>query len=235
MAPMSASCSDCAVRDRALCAVLSPQEIKSLGQLSRRRHLKAGSTLVWEGDDNAICGNLISGVLRVETSTVGGQAQTVALLYPADFVGRPYASDAGQTITALTDAELCLFTRPSFELALATFAGLENQLLRRTLQSLDDSRAAQLRLGRKGASARVADFLLDTAKRMAGGDCRAAAIIHRFDLPLTRGEIADVLGLTIETVSRQFTKLAKGGLIELEGRRGVVVRDPGRLAQLAEG
>lgn len=232
---MTASCSDCAVRDRALCAVLSRDQVDALGRLSRRRHLAAGSTLLWEGDDNAICGNLISGVLRVESSTSGGQAQTVALLYPADFVGRPYASDANQTITALTDAELCIFSRPTFEQALASFAGLESQLLRRTLQSLDESHAAQLRLGRKSAPARVADFLLETAKRMAGGDCRAAAIIHRFELPMTRGEIADVLGLTIETVSRQFTKLAKDGLIELDGRRGVIVCDPARLAQLAEG
>ena len=232
---MSASCSDCAVRDRALCSALSADEVDALGRLSRRRHLAAGSTLVWEGDDNAICGNLTSGVLRVDSSTAEGQTQTVAILYPADFVGRPYATDVGQTITALTDAEMCIFTRPAFEQALASFAGLENQLLRRTLQSLDDSRAAQLRLGRKSAPARVADFLLDTAKRMAAGDCRAAGIIHRFDLPLTRGEIADVLGLTIETVSRQFTKLASAGLIELDGRRGMIIRDPARLARAAEG
>jgi CRP/FNR family transcriptional regulator len=127
-----------------------------------------------------------------------------------------------------------VFTRPNFERALGDFAKLERQLLRRTLGSLDESRRWMLRLGRRSAEARVAGFLLDVSRRMAPEGFGPEALPRRrFDLPLTRGEIGDVLGLTIETVSRQFTRLAREGLISLEGRRGVVLLDVAALRDVS--
>ena len=76
-------------------------------------------------------------------------------------------------------------------------------------------------------------------RRLAISDCqRGDASVVRpsraFDLPLSRGEIADLLGLTIETVSRQMTRLRAAGIIDLPGGRAIVVRDPAGLAAAAE-
>lgn len=224
---MSRTCEDCAVRDRAVCAPLSEAELEAFARLGRRRRLARGESLIFEGDDNVVCANVLDGVLRVNATTPTGREQTVALLYPADFLGRPYAKSSAHSVTALTDVEVCVFPRALFERAIGDCSPLENQLLRRTFDDLDRSRRWMLLLGKKGAGAKVASLLLDMGERLApeGG---------AFDLPLTRGEMADVLGLTIETVSRQLTRMGRDGLIALHGRRGIELRDVPELAERAE-
>lgn len=224
---MQGGCEHCAVRDRAVCAPLDDAERAALSRLGRRRRLKRGESVVFEGDDNAVCANVLGGVLRVNATTPAGREQTVALLYPSDFLGRPYARSAAHSVTALTDVELCVFPRTLFERVIGECSPLENQLLRRTLDDLDRSRHWMMLLGRKSAGAKVASLLIDMAGRLApdGG---------AFDLPLTRGEMADVLGLNIETVSRQLTRLASDGIITLRGRRGIALLDPRALDQRAE-
>jgi CRP/FNR family transcriptional regulator len=223
------------VRDQALCGSLSDEELSTLNTLGRLRSLARGQTLVWAGEEAMICANLLSGVLKLSAATADGREQIVGLLYPADFVGRPFAKAAEHTVTALTDAELCVFPRKTFEAALESHVRMERLLLRRTLTALGDARSRMLMLGRKSAEEKVASFLLDMAGHLAGtgqkGDHPGEIT---FDLPLTRAQIADVLGLTIETVSRQMTKLKRAGLIGLPSGRLVTIRDRSALENLAE-
>jgi CRP/FNR family transcriptional regulator len=115
---------------------------------------------------------------------------------------------------------------------------MEQLLLARTLADLEQARGWLTRVARASAAARVASFLGDMAQRLAVSDCRRDAGVvvgAQFDLPLRRGEIADLLGLTIETVSRQMTRLRAAGVIDLPGGRGIIVRDPAALADAAQG
>lgn len=222
------TCSDCAVRDRALCASLDDKELGALNALGQKRHLERGQTLQWAGEESLVCANLLSGVLKLSANTPDGREQVVGLLYPADFVGRPWAELADFTVTALGDAELCVFPRGPFERVLEDHARMERLLLQRTLAALDEARARMLTLARLSAREKVAGLLIDLADRAQG--CRATAFGPvTFDLPLTRGEMAEVLGLTIETVSRQLTKLKTEGAINLMGARGITIRDRGML------
>lgn len=217
-------CSDCAVRDRALCGSLEDHELRALNTLGRRRRLSRGDTLIWAGDESMICGNLLSGVMKLSVSTMDGREQTVGLLYPADFVGRPYADQADFTVTALGDVELCVFPRKAFEQVLEDHARMERLLLQRTFEALDEARGRMLALARLSAAEKVAGFLLDMADRSGG--CRATAFGPvTFDLPLTRGEMAEALGLTTETVSRQLTRLKARKAIALHGARGITIRE----------
>lgn len=112
---------------------------------------------------------------------------------------------------------------------------MERLLLERTFAALEDARARMLTLARRSASERVAGFLLDMADRAATTGCSAVqGGPFTFDLPLTRGEIAELLGLTIETVSRQLTQLKTDGLIALPSSRAVTIRDRQGLAARAE-
>jgi len=211
-------CADCAVRDQALCSSLTDLELTALNTLGRRRKITRGQTLIWAGDDSIICANLLSGVLKLVAAMPDGREQIVGLLYPADFVGQPYAGQADFTITALTDAELCIFPRDAFERVLEDHARMERLLLQRTLAALAVARTRILSLARKSAQEKIAGFLLDMALRASATGCRATpGGPITFDLPLTRGQIADVLGLTIETVSRQMTRLKAAGVIALPG------------------
>lgn len=229
------NCAECAVRDQALCGSLNDRELTALNTLGQRQAVAKGETVIWAGDESIVCGNLLSGVLKLSASTVNGREQIVGLLYPADFVGRPYAAEADFTVTALTDAELCVFPRKTFEQVLEDHARMERLLLQRTFAALDEARGRMLMLARKSAEERIAGFLLDMAERMSAKGCRALpGGPVTFDLPLSRGQIADVLGLTIETVSRQMTKLRSAGIIALPGGRAITISRRDALEACAE-
>lgn len=227
-------CAVCAVRDRALCGSLDDRELLALNAIGQRRRVARGQTIAWAGDEAVICGNLLTGVLKLVAATVDGREQTVGLLYPADFFGQPYAGDVDFTLAALTEAELCVFPRAAFERVLEDHQRMERLLLQRTFESLNEARGRMLVLARKSAGEKLAGFLLDMAARGASG-CRASRDGPvTFDLPLTRGEIADVLGMTIETVSRQLTRMKQSGVIGLPGGRAITISDREALAARAE-
>jgi CRP/FNR family transcriptional regulator len=169
--------------------------------------------------------------LKLCASTSDGREQTVGLLYPADFVGQLYADRSSFTVTALTDAELCVFPRSLFEGVLHDHVRMERLMLQRTLSALEDARGRMLSLARRSAEERVAGFLIDMADRVGNAGCRAIDTGPvTFDLPLTRGEIADLLGLTIETVSRQLTRLKVANIIAAPSLRAITIRDRAALA-----
>ncbi len=232
---MTVVCSDCSVRDSALCSALSDEELSRLNAIGRRQRLARGETLQFAGDDSLVFANVIDGVLKLSASTADGREQIVGLLYPADFLGRLFAVRVDYDCTALTDAELCVFPRRGFEAALSDFRTLERSLLERTMAELDRTRDWMLLLGRKSAEEKVASFLLQMTGRLTPEGCAGRGSgPQTYVLPLTRGQIADVLGLTIETVSRQMTKLKGQGVIALPDTRSVTVLKPRALEALAE-
>ncbi|MEA3390945.1 Crp/Fnr family transcriptional regulator [Sphingobium sp. CCH11-B1] len=224
----SRSCAACVVRDQAICADLKDSDRDALSLLGRRVTLRAGQTVMWEGDDSMIVANVIEGTLKLATSTGDGREQIVGVVYASDFIGRPFGVRTPHSVTALTDARLCLFPRGSFDGFAMRHGELQHRLLQRTLDDLDRTRAWMLLLARKTAREKVATFLLDMGRRLrADGDDVIA-------LPLSRQQIADVLGITIETVSRQMTELKREAVIDLIGRRGVRLLNKPALQAMAE-
>lgn len=215
-------CEACAIRNRAICADLDEREIGLLNGIGRRRKLAAGEQLMWEGDEAVLVANVIEGVLKLSTQTVDGKEQILGLVYPSDFLGRPFGETTPYGVEALSDAHICVFERKDFERFAREHPRLEHKLLERTLSELDRTRRWMLLLGRMSAEQKVASFLLEMADRMG---VRGADHVKAVTLPLSRQQIADVLGLTIETVSRQLSKLRSAGLIDLVSRREVLIKD----------
>ena len=228
------ACDTCVVRNRAICAALDQDEIEALNAIGRRRNLTPGEALMWEGEDSVLVANVIEGVLKLSTGTEDGREQIVGVVYPSDFIGRPFGSTTGHGVSALTDARVCVFSRKDFDAFAREHPALEHKLLQRTLGELDRTRRWMLLLGRKSASEKVASFLMETAERLSNATCETQDnhTVTRFVLPFSRQQIADVLGLTIETVSRQFTRLKADGIIDLPSRREVIIID--RESLLAE-
>jgi CRP/FNR family transcriptional regulator len=122
-----------------------------------------------------------------------------------------------------------VFSRRDFDAFAREHPKLEHKLLERTLGELDRTRRWMLLLGRKSASEKLASFLLELADRMTPATCEISFEEEpqqtHIELPFSRQQIADVLGLTIETVSRQFTRLKNEGIVDLPSRREVVILD----------
>ena len=223
-------CNACAIRNRAICADLDDSEIGLLNGIGRRRQLEAGEQLMWEGDEAVLVANVIDGVLKLASHSADGGEQILGLAYPSDFLGRPFGETAPYGVEALTEAQICVFERKDFDRFARDHPRLEHKLLERTLTELDRSRRWMMLLGRMNAGQKVASFLLELSDRLGKAGAGGETFVT---LPLSRQQMADVLGLTIETVSRQLSRLRSAGLIDTPSRREIVLRDRRELEELA--
>lgn len=226
-------CSTCIVRNRAICASLTADELVLLGRMGRRQRVKAGHTLLWEGDDAPVVANVLEGVLKLVVAASDGREQIVGVVFPSDFIGRPFGKESPYSVTAMTDAEVCIFNRNSFDDFASEHPDLQQKLLRRTLDELDRARHWMMLLGRKSATEKVASFLLEMSDRLSGQGCNADGSLNGFELPFGRQQIADILGLTIETTSRQLTRMKSDGLLSLPSRREIVIRNRAAMEEMA--
>lgn len=225
-------CLSCIVRNRAICASLRPDELLLLGRMGRRQRVSSGHTLLWEGDDAPVVANVLEGVLKLVAATADGREQIVGIVFPSDFIGRAFGKGSPYSVSAISEAELCIFHRDQFDEFAADHPDLQQKLLRRTLAELDRARGWMLLLGRKSASEKVASFLLEMSERLLGQGCESGAR-DGFELPFGRQQIADILGLTIETTSRQLTKMRADGLLDLPSRREIVINDRAAMEEIA--
>ena len=218
-------CADCPIRHRAVCARCESDELDKLESIKYYRSFEAGQTIVWAGDKMDFVGSVVQGVASLTQTMEDGRRQMVGLLLPSDFMGRPNREIAPYDVIATTDLQLCCFRRVPFQEMLATTPHISQRLLEMTLDELDAAREWMLLLGRKTAREKIASFLSIIARRDATINQPNRSGEVSFDLPLTREAMADYLGLTLETVSRQMSALKKDGVIRLEGKRRITVPD----------
>lgn len=155
--------------------------------------------------------------------------QVLAFHFAGDLVSVLRQSDGDFRLVALADSDLVIFPADRFLDAAQGDPAVLRAVLSRSLQALHRSRTRMMQMGHKSAAARIADFLVSMAERLAGASTGACD----FALPMSRRDIGDSLGLTIETVSRQLTELREAGLIKTEGRSKVRLADIAALAKLA--
>jgi CRP/FNR family transcriptional regulator, anaerobic regulatory protein len=226
-------CAACPIRHRAVCSHCGPAELAELEGAKFYREYAPGQEIVGEGEMTRTIGSIVTGVVALHKTLEDGRRQMVGLLFASDFVGRPLRPAAPYEAVAVTDVRMCLFRRSQFEEILSRNVSLERRLLEMTLDELDAARDWMLLLGRKSAREKVASFLMILARRVALLEKRSVRDTAAFRIPLSRESIAEYLGLTIETVSRQLTALRADGIIELQAARSVSVRDFTALAALA--
>lgn len=224
-------CGDCPIRHRAVCARCDGPELSKLEEMKYYRSFEAGQNVVWSGDRMDFVASVVSGIASLTQTMEDGRRQMVGLLLPSDFVGRPGRTVAPYDVTATTDLVMCCFRRKPFEEMMAVTPHIAQRLLEMTLDELDAAREWMLLLGRKTAREKIASLLSILARRDAGLRRRNAKGPISFDLPLTREEMADYLGLTLETVSRQMNALKRDGVVELEEKRRIVVPNFDRLVE----
>jgi len=227
------ACGDCPIRHRAVCARCDEDELTQLEEIKYYRSYQAGQPIVWSGDQMDFVASVVSGIATLTQTLEDGRRQMVGLLLPSDFVGRPGRATAAFDVTATTDVMMCCFRKKPFEDMMIAVPNIGQRLLEMTLDELDAAREWMLLLGRKTAREKIASLLSIIARRDAGLRMKQPTGKIVFDLPLTREEMADYLGLTLETVSRQISALRKDGIISLEGKRHVTVPNFDALLEVA--
>lgn len=227
---MNLTCATCPVKETAACSVLTEEERDALAAAGRTRMLSRGEMLFAAGDEDAACATLVSGALKVSAVDANGNEQILSLVHPAGFVGELFAPFAHHDVVALTESKLCTFGRRDIERALDEYPALARALLRRSQEDLLASRSLLELTANASAEARLAALLHDFAAAASTSSCHLA---EEFELPLSRGEIANMLGLTIETVSRKLGELETLGAIRRKGKRGIELVDPAQLQAIS--
>ncbi len=227
-------CEACFIRHRGICAALSPEQLERLSSIARRRTMPANQYIFRDGDEAISFAAIVSGVVKLIKTTAEGERHIIGLVYAPEFLGHTFAEQHRFSAAAATDVDMCTFPRAAFNRLLDEFPELERWLFEFTVRELDISRDWTLMLGRKSSYERVASLLLIIAKRSRNAGCLPfGENSAQFELPLTRSELADYLGLTLETVSRKISGLKRKGVIELRTTREIVVPDIELLAEAA--
>ncbi|POR47126.1 Crp/Fnr family transcriptional regulator [Bosea psychrotolerans] len=190
---------------------------------------EGGSAVFWEGDSARHVFEVVEGVLRVFKITGDGHRVITGFIYPGDLLGVSLKDRYLYTAEAVTKTKLRRFTRRRFQEEINQSPELRPQLFARLCDEMAAAQDQMVLLARKSAEERVSSFLLVIARRLSS-DQLAQPIV---EIPMTRLDMADYLGLTIETVSRTMTKLISAGVIAPSGRHSVIVRKPAKLARLA--
>jgi CRP/FNR family transcriptional regulator len=188
-----------------------------------------GQTIVLEGDPCSHCFRVLTGAVRLYKSTVDGRRQLIDFLTEGDCFGL-FGSHYTYSVEAITHTTLIKTARATLTAAVREQPGLGDRLIELAATELARAHEHMLLLGRKNAQEKVASLLLELARRIGADGARPS-----FRLPVSRQEMADQLGLTIETVSRTMTRLKEEGFVALPTPHDVELLHPAQLAELAEG
>lgn len=222
-------CRACEARHGGMCAALTPEQLTELSRHTARRIVQPGSELHGQGERVHSYANVLKGVVKLTKMMSDGRQQIVGLQFAPDFIGRPFSTESALSAEAAVDTEVCAVPKTTLDRLVNNSPDLERRLYSQALLELDEARDWMLTLGRKTAREKVASFLYLIATHI---DPERSEVLH-FELPLTRQDIGDFLGLTIETVSRQMTKLRQEKVIHVENNRTVTIQDLDRLAEIA--
>lgn len=190
------------------------------------RNYHRGQEVFGQGERADHVYKVVRGAVRCFKTLADGRRQICDFALPGDVFGLEPGSDHGVTAEAIAESAIVAARRNTVVDNAADPIAAARGLARLMMTDLQRNRDHIVTLGRRAAAERVVVFLLELAERLGGGDT--------VELPMSRQDMADYLGLTIETVSRTLTHLESDGLIAMKCCRSVTLRDPRSLRHLCE-
>lgn len=223
--PTGHPCYGCDVRSTALCGVLDNQALADFRSLGWTLKLAPGQSLFHQGDPATRVFTLTSGTLKLYRLLADGRRQVTGFMHPGDFLGISIDDEHAFSAEALEQTQLCWFPRNRFDDFTEEHGAMERELYRMAAHELSAAQRQFVLLGRKTALERLASFLLGLAERVDGMEV---------ELPMSRSDIADYLGLTKETVSRVLSALKRDRIVRLAALDRVEILNRAALEQRAE-
>ena len=227
------SCADCALSQLCLPATITDADLQRLDRVVKRRlPIDRGNYLFHEGSEHRSLFVVRSGSLKTSLSLRDGDTQLLGFHYPGEIIGLDgVATERHQcSAQALERSNVCEIPYPLLSEIASQLPSLQQQLLRIMSREFGRSQQHPVIMGRKQAQARLAIFL--------------RSLSHRFDalgqdgsvlqLSMSRQDLANYLGLVIETVSRRFTRMDAQGIIQVD-RKTVRILDHAALDAIADG
>ncbi len=224
-------CETCGSRVAGLCRPLDIAALDEMSGETDRFTLPARATVFREGDPAGRVFTLISGTAKLTRLLPDGKQQVVGFRYAGDIIGYTTKDTYPFDAEMLTDAQLCRLDRTRLAGLLERYPALEHRLLDLCVQELAATQEQLVTVGRLTAEARVAAFLMS----LVAARRRRGVVGRLLEMPMTRADMADFLGLTLETVSRTLTAFRRRGWIREPAHQRVELVNLPALTSLAEG
>ncbi len=223
-------CATCNVRHLSICGALEEDELGALASITSFVELTGRDPITAEGEAADYLFNVTRGAVELYKLLPDGRRQITGFLFAGDFLGIALNDSYAYSAEAVGGVSLCRFPRKKLEGLLDRFPKLERRLLNVASNELVQAQDQMLLLGRKTAKEKVCSFLVRLSDRAGerGDDPNTIYV------PMSRSDIGDYLGLTTETVSRNFTQLKTTGVIRLLEGGMVHIPDLGTLRDLTE-
>ncbi len=206
---------------------LTQAHMDKLDEIANPINLQANDYLMHQHSDAHHVYNLVSGNLLVERIASTGRRQVLAFLFPGDFLGFPHNNFFEFSVTALTPATVAAYHRKEFLRLSDEIPELKHNMEQISSNVLASALDQVFALGQKKAHERICFLLKQLLQRQSG------AVAEDLVLPMTRQDMADYLGLTIETVSRAFAKLKNEQIIDVHHINHVEILNLEELEELA--
>ena len=204
-------CSECNIRPYSFCRCLKEEKLKEFSKISSEKKFKNKENIFLQQDDAKNIYNITEGNVKIYQLIDDGRIQIIGFLYPGDFFGSYKNGKYNYCAEAIGDARVCIFEQKKLDYYIENNMALAKELLNQTSHELTLAQDRMGVLGKLDATERLAKFLMNISEQRK----RIGWQNNPLSLPMTRQDIADYLGLTIETVSREVSKLKTSNVVKV--------------------
>jgi len=212
-------CVNCNVRLIAFCGVIDHQDINKLESLSKDKNLKRQEHAFFQGDKVVNYYNIRKGSVKIYKLSKDGRKQIIGFLFPGDFMGMSHEESFSYSAEAIEDTVLCQFNKVGLENFFIKFPEIEDKILNLVNYELSLAQDQIFLLGKCSARERLLQFFLNMSKQRK----KMGWVSNPIHLPMSRSDIANFLGLTIETISRSLSELKSDNTIKMVGTNDILL------------
>ncbi len=224
----STRCAVCKIRSYSFCRCLHDDQLKVFSEISDEKEFRDKQTIFLQQGPSRHLYNITKGNIKIYKLLSDGRIQIIGFLYPGDFFGSYKKGKYNYSSEAIGNVGLCVFRQEVLDEYLEKNMNLSKELLHITSHELTLAQDRMGVLGKMNANERVAKFILNISDQRA----RIGWQDNPISLPMTRQDIADYLGLTLETVSREITRFKTSNLIKAMTSKQIFISDREKLTNL---
>ena len=219
-------CNVCKIRSYSFCRCLKDEQLKIFSEISSERIYINKENIFLQQETSTNLYNITQGNVKIYHLLSDGRIQIIGFLYPGDFFGSYRLGKYNYSAEAIGDIKLCVFKQEILDKYLEKNTNIVKELLHMISYELTLAQDRIGVLGKMNANERMAKFILNISNQRA----RIGWQDNPISLPMTRQDIADYLGLTLETVSREITKLKTSNIIKVISSKQLFISNKNGLA-----
>ena len=214
-------CFECQIRSYSFCRGLKDEQLKEFSEISTNKKFKNKVNIFLQQDEAKKFYNITEGNVKIYQLMDDGRIQIIGFLYPGDFFGSFKKGKYNYCAEAIGDVHVCVFEQNKLNNHIEKNVSLVKELLNQTSHELTLVQDRISVLGKFDATERLSKFIVNISEQRK----KIGWQNNPISLPMTRQDIADYLGLTIETVSREISKLKTSNIIKIISPKQIFIND----------